>query len=104
MNPLVLTPSGDVIALDAKVNFDSNALFRHPDVVELRDLTEEDPKEVEASKFDLNYIALDGNVACMVNGAGLAMATMDIIKHYGCLLYTSPSPRDQRGSRMPSSA
>ena len=83
VNPLVTTPAGDVLALDAKVNFDSNALFRHPDVVELRDLTEEDAKEVEASKFDLNYIALDGNVACMVNGAGLAMATMDIIKHYG---------------------
>ena len=83
VNPLVTTPAGDVLALDAKVNFDSNALFRHPDVVELRDLTEEDPKEVEASKFDLNYIALDGSVACMVNGAGLAMATMDIIKHYG---------------------
>ena len=83
VNPLVTTPAGDVLALDAKVNFDSNALFRHPGVVELRDLTEEDPKEVEASKFDLNYIALDGNVACMVNGAGLAMATMDIIKHYG---------------------
>ena len=83
VNPLVTTPAGDVLALDAKVNFDSNALFRHPDVLELRDLTEEDAKEVEASKFDLNYIALDGNVACMVNGAGLAMATMDIIKHYG---------------------
>ena len=83
VNPLVTTPDGDVLALDAKVNFDSNALFRHPDVVELRDLSEEDPKEVEASKFDLNYIALDGSVACMVNGAGLAMATMDIIKHYG---------------------
>ena len=83
VNPLVTTPTGDVLALDAKVNFDANALFRHPDVVELRDLTEEDAKEVEASKFDLNYIALDGNVACMVNGAGLAMATMDIIKHYG---------------------
>ena len=83
VNPLVLTPTGDVLALDAKVNFDSNALFRHPDVVELRDLSEEDPKEVEASKYDLNYIALDGNVACMVNGAGLAMATMEIIKHYG---------------------
>ena len=80
---MVTTPAGDVLALDAKVNFDSNALFRHPDVVELRDLTEEDPKEVEASKFDLNYIALDGNVACMVNGAGLAMATMDIIKEVG---------------------
>ena len=83
VNPLVTTPTGDVLALDAKVNFDANALFRHPDVLELRGLTEEDPKEVEASKFDLNYIALDGNVACMVNGAGLAMATMDIIKHYG---------------------
>ena len=83
VNPLVLTPTGDVLALDAKVNFDANALFRHPDVVELRDLSEEDPKEVEASKFDLNYIALDGNVACMVNGAGLAMATMDIIKLAG---------------------
>ena len=83
VNPLVTTPTGEVLALDAKVNFDSNALFRHPDVVELRDLREEDPKEVEASKFDLNYIARDGNVACMVNGAGLAMATMDIIKHYG---------------------
>jgi succinyl-CoA synthetase beta subunit len=83
VNPLVTTPTGDVLALDAKVNFDSNALFRHPDIVELRDLSEEDPKEVEASKFDLNYIALDGSVACMVNGAGLAMATMDIIKHYG---------------------
>ena len=83
VSPLVTTPAGDVLALDAKVNFDANALFRHPDVVGLRDLTEEDAKEVEASKFDLNYIALDGNVACMVNGAGLAMATMDIIKHYG---------------------
>ena len=83
VNPLVTTPDGDVLALDAKVNFDANALFRHPDVVELRDESEEDSKEVEASKFDLNYIALDGNVACMVNGAGLAMATMDIIKHYG---------------------
>ena len=83
VNPLVTTGSGDVVALDAKVNFDANALFRHPDVAELRDEDEEDPKEVEASKFDLNYIALDGDVACMVNGAGLAMATMDIIKHYG---------------------
>jgi succinyl-CoA synthetase beta subunit len=83
VNPLVTTTDGDVVALDAKVNFDANALFRHPDVLELRDLSEEDAKEVEASKFDLNYIALDGNVACMVNGAGLAMATMDIIKHYG---------------------
>ena len=83
VNPLITTTDGDVVALDAKVNFDSNALFRHSDIVQLRDESEEDPREVEASKFDLNYIALDGNVACMVNGAGLAMATMDIIKHYG---------------------
>ena len=83
VNPLITTNAGDVVVLDAKVNFDSNALYRHPDVVALRDLKEEDPKEVEASKHDLNYIALDGSVACMVNGAGLAMATMDIIKHYG---------------------
>ena len=83
VNPLITTTAGDVVALDAKVNFDSNALYRHPDIVALRDLKEEDPKEVEASKHDLNYIALDGSVACMVNGAGLAMATMDIIKHYG---------------------
>jgi succinyl-CoA synthetase beta subunit len=71
------------LCLDAKVNFDSNALYRHPDIVELRDETEEDPKELEASKFDLSYIALDGSIGCMVNGAGLAMATMDIIKLYG---------------------
>ena len=83
INPLVLTKQGDLIALDAKMGFDDNALFRHPDIRELRDLNEEDPKEVEASKFDLNYIALDGNIGCMVNGAGLAMATMDIIKQYG---------------------
>lgn len=83
INPLVTTPEGDIIALDAKVSFDSNALYRHKDVLALRDLTEEDPKEVEASKFDLNYVALDGNIACMVNGAGLAMATMDIINHFG---------------------
>ncbi|SVE50637.1 uncharacterized protein METZ01_LOCUS503491, partial [marine metagenome] len=83
VNPLITTNAGDVVALDAKVNFDSNALYRHPDIVALRDLKEEDPKEVEASKHDLNYIALYGSVACMVNGAGLAMATMDIIKHYG---------------------
>ncbi|MEZ4473027.1 MAG: ADP-forming succinate--CoA ligase subunit beta [bacterium] len=85
INPLVVTGAGDVIALDAKIGFDSNAMFRHADLVELRDLDEEDPKEVEASKFDLNYISLDGNIGCMVNGAGLAMATMDIIKHYGGL-------------------
>ncbi|WP_124727564.1 ADP-forming succinate--CoA ligase subunit beta [Staphylospora marina] len=83
INPLITTKDGRVMALDAKLNFDSNALFRHKDILELRDLDEEDPKEVEASKFDLNYIALDGNIGCMVNGAGLAMATMDIIKHYG---------------------
>ena len=71
-----------VMALDAKLNFDSNALYRHKDILELRDLDEEDSKEIEASKYDLNYIPLDGNIGCMVNGAGLAMATMDIIKHY----------------------
>ncbi len=83
INPLVVTKSGDVIALDAKINFDDNALYRHPDLAELRDLDEEEPAEIEASKFDLNYIKLDGNVGCMVNGAGLAMATMDIIKLSG---------------------
>jgi succinyl-CoA synthetase beta subunit len=83
INPLVLTAAGDIIALDAKMGFDDNGLFRHPDIRALRDLHEEDPKEVEASKHDLNYISLDGNIGCMVNGAGLAMATMDIIKQYG---------------------
>ncbi len=83
INPLIITGDGDVVALDAKINFDSNALYRHPGLVELRDLDEEDPKEVEASKFDLNYISLDGEIGCMVNGAGLAMATMDIIKNFG---------------------
>ena len=83
INPLVTTPDGQIIALDAKVGFDENALFRHPEIAALRDLDEEDPKEVEASKHGLNYIALDGNIACLVNGAGLAMATMDIIKHFG---------------------
>jgi len=83
INPLVVTPSGDVMALDAKFGFDDNALYRHPEIVEMRDTTEEDPREVEASEFDLNYIGLDGNIACLVNGAGLAMATMDIIKHCG---------------------
>ena len=83
VNPLITTPAGEVLALDAKVSFDSNALFRHPEIVALRDLNEEDPKEIEASKFNLSYIALDGNIACLVNGAGLAMSTMDIIKHYG---------------------
>jgi succinyl-CoA synthetase beta subunit len=83
INPLVTTASGDVLALDAKMNFDDNALFRHPDLRELRDLGEEDPLEIEASKYSLNYIKLDGNIGCMVNGAGLAMATMDIIKLAG---------------------
>jgi succinyl-CoA synthetase beta subunit len=83
INPLLVTRSGDVLALDAKMNFDDNALFRHPDIREMRDLSEEDPLEVEASKFGLNYIKLDGNVGCMVNGAGLAMATMDLVKLAG---------------------
>ena len=83
VNPLIVTGDGKVIALDAKLNFDSNALFRHPDIVAYRDLDEEDPAEVEASKFDLNYISLDGDIGCLVNGAGLAMATMDTIKLYG---------------------
>ena len=83
INPLIVTPAGDIKALDAKMGFDNNALYRHPDIQELRDETEEDPKELEASKYDLNYIALDGEIGCMVNGAGLAMATMDIIKLYG---------------------
>ncbi len=83
INPLIVTDDGRVIALDAKLNFDSNALFRHPEIVEMRDLDEEDPAEVEASKFDLSYIALDGNIGCLVNGAGLAMATMDTIKLFG---------------------
>lgn len=83
INPLVETGAGELLAIDAKVNFDDNALFRHPEIVELRDLDEEDPKEIEASKYDLNYVSLDGSVGCMVNGAGLAMATMDIIKNFG---------------------
>jgi succinyl-CoA synthetase beta subunit len=83
INPLVVTGAGDLICLDAKVNFDSNALYRQKDIVELRDLAEEDPAEIEASKYDLSYIKLDGKIGCMVNGAGLAMATMDIIKLYG---------------------
>ncbi|MDP4161481.1 MAG: ADP-forming succinate--CoA ligase subunit beta [Bacillota bacterium] len=82
INPLVVTGDGKVMALDAKLNFDSNALYRHKDILEYRDLEEEDAKEIEASKYDLSYISLDGNIGCMVNGAGLAMATMDIVKHY----------------------
>ncbi|MEI6278168.1 MAG: ADP-forming succinate--CoA ligase subunit beta [Verrucomicrobiae bacterium] len=85
VNPLVVTKGGDVLALDAKFNFDDNALFRHPEIVAYRDIEEEDPREFEASKFNLSYIGLDGDIACLVNGAGLAMATMDIIKHYGGL-------------------
>jgi succinyl-CoA synthetase beta subunit len=83
INPLILTGNGDVLALDAKINFDSNALFRHPDIVAMRDFDDEDPAEVEASKFDLSYISLNGNIGCLVNGAGLAMATMDTIKLFG---------------------
>jgi succinyl-CoA synthetase beta subunit len=83
INPLIVTGDGRVVALDSKLNFDSNALFRHPEIVEMRDLDEEDPAEIEASKFDLSYISLDGDIGCLVNGAGLAMATMDTIKLYG---------------------
>ena len=83
INPLIATKSGDLKCLDCKMSFDSNALYRHPEIVDLRDQTEEDPREREASKFDLNYVSLDGDIGCMVNGAGLAMATMDIIKLYG---------------------
>src|SRR5215813_15205239 len=83
INPLIVTGDGKVVALDAKLNFDDNALFRHPEIVEMRDFDEEDPAEVQASKFDLSYIALDGNIGCLVNGAGLAMATMDTIKLFG---------------------
>jgi succinyl-CoA synthetase beta subunit len=83
VNPLVITGDGRLMALDAKFNFDDNALYRHPEIVAMRDKTEEDPREVAASEFNLNYIGLDGNIACLVNGAGLAMATMDIIQHYG---------------------
>ncbi len=83
INPLIVTAGGDVVALDAKMNFDENALFRHPEIVEMRDLDEEDPLEIEASEHDLSYISLDGNIGCLVNGAGLAMATMDTIKLFG---------------------
>ena len=83
INPLIVTKKGKIICLDAKINFDDNALFRRPEILKLRDLNEEEPAEVEASKFDLSYIKLNGSIGCMVNGAGLAMATMDIIKLYG---------------------
>jgi succinyl-CoA synthetase beta subunit len=103
INPLVVTKQGELRCLDAKINFDSNALYRHPDIVKLRDLTEEDEKEIEASKYDLNYIALEGTIGCMVNGAGLAMATMDIIKLYGRrppTSSTSAAARPRRRSRL----
>jgi len=83
INPLILTKENNLLCLDAKMNFDDNSIFRHPEILELRDLNEEDPAEIEASKHDLSYIKLDGSIGCMVNGAGLAMATMDIIKLYG---------------------
>ena len=83
INPLVITKNNEILCLDAKMNFDDNAIFKHPEILELRDLNEEDPSEIEASKHDLAYIKLDGSIGCMVNGAGLAMATMDIIKLYG---------------------
>ena len=83
INPLIVTTQGQIKCLDAKISFDSNALYRHPEIVALRDTTEEDEKEIEASKYDLAYIALDGTIGCMVNGAGLAMATLDIIQLYG---------------------
>ena len=95
INPFVLTKDGKAVALDAKINLDDNALYRHKELMELRDLNEEDPLEVDASRFGLNYIKLDGTVGCMVNGAGLAMATMDIIKHAG----GSPANFPGRGRR-----
>ena len=96
INPLVVTGAGEVIALDAKISFDDNALFRHPELEKLRDEAEEDPKELEAAKYELNYIALDGTIGCMVNGAGLAMATMDIIKLYGAVAGQLPRCRRRR--------
>ena len=102
INPLIVTKGGDLLALDAKMNFDDNALFRHPDIRDLRDLSEEDPLEVEASKFSLNYIRLDGNIGCMVNGAGLAMATMDIIKLSGGHAGQLPRRRRRRQRRADS--
>ena len=99
INPLIVTTDGRLICLDAKVSFDDNALFRHPDIAALRDPNEEDAKEVEAAKHDLNYIALDGTIGCMVNGAGLAMATMDIIKLYGARAGELPRRRRRRDAR-----
>src|SRR5262249_30278468 len=107
INPLVVTRQGQLRVLDAKVAFDDNALFRHPDVVALRDETEEDAKEIEASKYDLNYVALDGTIGCMVNGAGLAMATTDIIKRWGRGRGTFPEAgggaRGERGAALSNS-
>ena len=99
INPLIVTEAGNLRCLDAKMGFDSNALYRQPDIMALRDETEEDPKELAASKFDLNYIALDGEIGCMVNGAGLAMATMDIIKLYGGGAGELPRRRRRRHAR-----
>ena len=99
INPLILDGNGNIIALDAKFNFDANALFRHPEIVALRDLDEEDPAEIEASKFDLAYISLDGNIGCLVNGAGLAMATMDTIKLFGARAGQLPRRRRRRHPR-----
>ena len=104
INPLSVRENGDILAVDAKIGIDSNALYRLPEIAASRDKSQENERELKASEFELNYVALEGNIGCMVNGAGLAMATMDIIKLYGCLLYTSPSPRDLSTSRMPSSA
>ena len=106
VNPLIVMKNGRMRVLDAKMSFDGNALFRHEDVVALRDQTEEDAKEIEASKYDLAYVALDGNIGCMVNGAGLAMATMDIIKLYGAepanFLDVGGGASQGKGDRMPS--
>ena len=109
INPLVVTKAGKLVCLDAKIDFDDNALYRHPDIAALRDPNEEDAKEIEASKYDLSYIKLDGTIGCMVNGAGLAMATMDIIKLYGESRRTSsmsaaapPRRRSRRRSRSSS--
>ena len=102
INPLIITKDGKLLCLDAKIGFDDNALFRHPDLAALRDESEEDEKEIEASKYDLNYIALDGEIGCLVNGAGLAMATMDIIKLYGWRRRTSSmsaAARPREGDR-----
>ena len=99
INPLIVTADGRLVCLDAKMGFDANALERHPDILALRDETEEDAKEIEASKYDLSYIALDGTIGCMVNGAGLAMATMDIIKLYGERAGEFPRRRRRRLAR-----